>query len=65
MRVISANVGLPPSDSVFTRENGNRVQDFRETWAKACNAAGVPALLFHTCAGQPPAISEEQESQKA
>jgi len=23
------------------------VKDFRETWAKACKAAGVPALLFH------------------
>ena len=23
------------------------MKDFRETWAKACKAAGVPALLFH------------------
>ena len=35
------------SEFVFTRENGNQVKDFRETWEKACKAAGVPALLFH------------------
>jgi len=40
-------VGKAPSGFVFTRENGNQVKDFRETWAKARNAAGVPALLFH------------------
>jgi integrase len=40
-------VGKVQSDYVFTRENGNQVKDFRETWAKACKAAGVPALLFH------------------
>ena len=40
-------IGKAQSDYVFTRENGNQVKDFRETWAKACKAAGVPALLFH------------------
>jgi integrase len=40
-------VGKDQSDYVFTRENGNQVKYFRETWAKACRAAGVPALLFH------------------
>jgi integrase len=40
-------VGKAATDCVFTRENGNQVKDFRETWAKACKAAGVPALLFH------------------
>ena len=32
---------------VFTRSNGKPVRDFRGTWAKACRAAGVPALLSH------------------
>jgi integrase len=34
-------------DHVFTRANGKRVRDFRRTWANACEAAGVPGLLFH------------------
>jgi hypothetical protein len=40
-------VGKANCDYVFTRGNGNQVKDFRETWTKACTAAGVPALLFH------------------
>jgi integrase len=32
---------------VFTRSNGQPVRDFRGTWAKACEQAGVPGLLFH------------------
>jgi integrase len=32
---------------VFTRSNGQPVRDFRGTWAKACETAGVPGLLFH------------------
>jgi integrase len=39
--------GKVDADYAFTRENGRQVKDFRETWAKACKAAGVPALLFH------------------
>jgi integrase len=35
------------ADYVFTRDHGKQVKDFRETWAKACKAAGVPGLLFH------------------
>ena len=26
---------------------GRRVRDFRRMWAKACDAAGLPGLLFH------------------
>jgi len=26
---------------------GKRVRDFRRMWAKACEAAGLPGLLFH------------------
>ena len=33
--------------AVFTRPDGKPVRDFRETWANACKAAGVPGLLFH------------------
>ena len=32
---------------MFTREDGKAVNDFRETWASACNAARVAGLLFH------------------
>jgi integrase len=39
--------GKQPEEFVFTRENGQRVKDFRETWRNACVAAGVPKLLFH------------------
>lgn len=39
--------GKTPIDHVFTRPNGNRVRDFRGTWEKAREAAGVPNLLFH------------------
>jgi integrase len=39
--------GKAPDDYVFTREDGNRVRDFRGSWAKACEAAKVPGLLFH------------------
>jgi integrase len=34
-------------DHLFTRSNGKPVRDFRGTWAKACESAGVPGLLFH------------------
>ena len=33
--------------AVFTRSDGKPVRDFRDTWAKATKAAGVPGLLFH------------------
>ena len=39
--------GKAPDDFVFTRDSGKRVRDFRGTWAKACEAAKVPGLLFH------------------
>lgn len=39
--------GKSAEDAVFTRPDGKAVRDFRETWANACKAAGVPGLLFH------------------
>jgi integrase len=36
-----------PEDAVFTWPNGRPVRDFRDAWAKATQAAGVPGLLFH------------------
>jgi integrase len=39
--------GKAAGDFVFTRSSGKRVKDFRTTWENACEAAGVPGLLFH------------------
>jgi integrase len=39
--------GKAAGDFVFTRSDGRRVRDFRRTWAKASEAAGMPGLLFH------------------
>jgi integrase len=39
--------GKAADDYVFTRSSGKRVRDFRRTWESACEAAGVPGLLFH------------------
>jgi hypothetical protein len=36
-----------PEDAVFTRDNGSKIRDFRKTWAKVCEEAKVPDLLFH------------------
>jgi integrase len=39
--------GKERTDYVFTRSDGKPVRDFRVTWQKACEHAGVPGLLFH------------------
>jgi integrase len=39
--------GKNPEDHLFTRENGKPVKDFRRSWEKACNEAGLPGLHFH------------------
>ena len=39
--------GKASDGRVFTRANGKAVSDFRQTWRKACEYAGVPDLLFH------------------
>lgn len=39
--------GKTDDSFVFTRSNGKPVRDFRGTWAKACEEAKVPGLLFH------------------
>jgi len=39
--------GKGADEYLFTLSNGKPVQDFRGTWAKACEKAGAPGLLFH------------------
>jgi integrase len=36
-----------PDDYLFTRADGTAAKDFRGTWAKSCESAGVSGLLFH------------------
>jgi integrase len=38
--------GKQPDDFVFTRSNGTPVRDFRGTWEKACEKAGVPRFAI-------------------
>jgi integrase len=39
--------GKQPDEFVFTRSSGTPVRDFRGTWEKATEKAGVKGLLFH------------------
>ena len=39
--------GKRSEDYLFTRENGKPVKDFRGSWEKVCNEAGLPGLHFH------------------
>lgn len=39
--------GKQGEDSVFTRENGKPVRDFRGSLDKVCKGSGIPGLLFH------------------
>ncbi len=39
--------GKRPEDYLFTRENGKPVKDFRGSWEKVCDEAGLPGLHFH------------------
>ena len=39
--------GKKPDDYLFTRPSGKRVKDFRGSWERACNEAGLPGLRFH------------------
>lgn len=39
--------GKQPDAHVFTWPSGKPILDFRASWAKACEAAGVPDLSFH------------------
>jgi len=39
--------GKQADDFLFTRGNGKRVKDFRETWDALTKAAGLPGLRFH------------------
>ena len=37
---------VPECPYVFHRD-GNAIRDFRASWAAACEAVGLPGLLFH------------------
>lgn len=37
----------PKSKYLFVWEDGKPIRDFRGSWEKACQLAGVPGLLFH------------------
>ena len=39
--------GKKPDDYLFTLANCKRVKDFRGSWERACNEAGLPGLRFH------------------
>jgi integrase len=39
--------GKKAEDAVFTRANGEAVEDFRGTWKALTKAAGLPGLLVH------------------
>jgi integrase len=39
--------GKKPEDYLFTREKGEVIKDFRGTWDKLTEAAGIHGLLFH------------------
>jgi integrase len=41
--------GKQAEDFLFTWENGEPIIDFRETWDKVTEAAGVGGLLLHDC----------------
>lgn len=41
--------GKKKTDWVFTREDGKRISDFRDSWANACVEAGVSRRLCKTC----------------
>jgi integrase len=40
-------VGKSQNDFVFTREDGNRVVEFRKAWKRATDVAGCSGLLLH------------------
>ena len=47
LRPASSNFSDSAQGLSWPRANGKRVRDFRKKWESACDAAGVPDLLFH------------------
>jgi integrase len=41
----------PNSKHLFIWEDGGPIKDFRGSWEKACESAGLPGLLFHDLRG--------------
>jgi integrase len=47
MALTSCQLSSPKSKCLFVWEDGKPIKDFRASWEKACELAGVPGLLFH------------------
>jgi len=50
MLLTRCKLQAPNSRHLFIWEDGRPIKDFRGSWEKACESAGLPGLLFHDCA---------------
>jgi hypothetical protein len=47
MAIARAKTLSPTSKHLFVWLEGSPIKDFRESWDQACEAVGLPGLLFH------------------